>query len=84
MQVNNPHLWPTPRSQNGEPRNHKVWRRPDGEPQNLENAVAATDPEAIGGQLNPEWVEALMGYPIGWTDLDSTPGSPAGKTESPA
>jgi len=22
-----------------------------------------------GGQLNPEWVEWLMGYPIGWTEL---------------
>lgn len=23
----------------------------------------------IGGQLNPEWIEWLMGWPIGWTDL---------------
>jgi hypothetical protein len=23
----------------------------------------------IGGQLNPEWVEWLMGWPIGWTEL---------------
>jgi hypothetical protein len=23
-----------------------------------------------GGQLNPDWVEALMGYPVGWTDID--------------
>jgi len=22
-----------------------------------------------GGQLNPMWVEWLMGFPIGWTDL---------------
>ena len=22
-----------------------------------------------GGELNPEWVEWLMGYPAGWTDL---------------
>jgi hypothetical protein len=22
-----------------------------------------------GGQLNPEWVEWLMGFPIGWTEL---------------
>lgn len=21
------------------------------------------------GQLNPDWVEWLMGFPIGWTDL---------------
>lgn len=25
---------------------------------------------AVGGQLNPLWVEALMGFPLGWTDLD--------------
>ena len=24
---------------------------------------------STGGQLNPEWVEWLMGWPIGWTDL---------------
>jgi hypothetical protein len=23
-----------------------------------------------GGQLNPDWEEALMGYPQGWTDID--------------
>ena len=22
-----------------------------------------------GGELNPEWIEALMGFPIGWSDL---------------
>jgi hypothetical protein len=25
--------------------------------------------EVVGGQLNPNWVEWLMGWPIGWTDL---------------
>lgn len=25
--------------------------------------------ETPGGQLNPDWVEWLMGWPIGWTDL---------------
>jgi len=25
--------------------------------------------EQITGQLNPTWVEWLMGYPLGWTDL---------------
>ena len=23
----------------------------------------------VGGQLNPEWVELLMGFPAGWTDV---------------
>ena len=25
--------------------------------------------DQVGGQLNPTWVEWLMGWPIGWTDL---------------
>ena len=25
--------------------------------------------DQVGGQLNPTWVEWLMGFPIGWTDL---------------
>ena len=25
---------------------------------------------AAGGQLNPTWVEWLMGFPLGWTDLE--------------
>lgn len=34
-------------------------------------------PNAIGGQLNPTWVEWLMGFPLGWTDLkdSATPSS---------
>jgi hypothetical protein len=60
--------WPTPRAQNGEPRNHTAYLRPHG-PQNLENAVAVRDPSTIGGKLNPTWVEWLMGFPTGWTDL---------------
>ena len=25
-----------------------------------------------GGQLNPTWVEYLMGFPLGWTDLNAS------------
>jgi hypothetical protein len=25
----------------------------------------------ISGKLNPNWVEWLMGYPTGWTDLNN-------------
>jgi len=28
--------------------------------------------EQIGGSLNPTWVEWLMGYPLGWTDLNAS------------
>ena len=27
---------------------------------------------ATGGQLNPTWVEWLLGYPLGWTDLNAS------------
>lgn len=29
-------------------------------------------PVAVGGTLNPMWVEWLMGYPLGWTDLEGS------------
>jgi hypothetical protein len=32
--------------------------------------VAATEPDQIGGALNPTWVEWLMGWPLGWTALE--------------
>jgi hypothetical protein len=62
-------LWPTPRAAMGETRNHNVWLRPANKPQNLENRIAQRDPKSIGGKVNPKWVEWLMGFPLGWTDL---------------
>ena len=32
--------------------------------------------DATGGQLNPTWVEWLMGFPAGWTDLEDS-GTPS-------
>ena len=64
-------MWPTPATrdykggyQGGRIRNGKVsW-------DTLDVAVQHTDNQAkTGGQLNPTWVEWLMGYPEGWTDL---------------
>lgn len=31
---------------------------------------APGSPRVVGGQLNPTWVEWLMGFPLGWTDLE--------------
>ena len=64
-------MWPTPTTrdhkggyQGGRIRNGKVsW-------DTLDVAVQHTDNQSkTGGQLNPMWVEWLMGYPKGWTDL---------------
>ena len=61
------HRWPTPttRDYKGVGPNGR-WR--DGKLQldTLDRAVQNTD--GIG-QLNPTWVEWLMGFPLGWTDL---------------
>jgi hypothetical protein len=58
-QVNNPRLWPTPVA-----RMHKDGGNPSEYKRN-EIPLAAQ----AGGPLNPEWVEWLMGWPLGWTDL---------------
>lgn len=36
---------------------------------NTNGNMADQLPNVIGGQLNPMWVEWLMGWPLGWTDL---------------
>jgi hypothetical protein len=36
---------------------------------NLETVMAHTDQATIGGQLNPTWVEKLMGWVDDWTSL---------------
>lgn len=40
-----------------------------------------------GGDVNPEWIEQLMGFPIGWTDVTasetpSSPKSPSGSADA--
>jgi len=35
----------------------------------LGEMITKTYQQEVGGQLNPRWVEWLMGWPIGWTDL---------------
>lgn len=39
---------------------------------NLSEYVAVHPGGATGGKLNPTWVEWLMGFPLGWTDLDAS------------
>ena len=63
--------WPTPTvndsKSNGSPSQHKRNSKPL-------NAK-------VGGTLNPTWVEWLMGYPTGWTDL--SPSETASSLTSP-
>jgi hypothetical protein len=61
--------WPTPRATDGSKGSRTVEgamkELARGRNKDLGMMVASAD----GGALNPPWVEWLMGWPIGWTDL---------------
>jgi hypothetical protein len=52
--------WPTPTAQDA---------KNNGAPSQMERNTKPLNAE-VGGPLNPTWVEWLMGWPIGWTDLE--------------
>jgi DNA (cytosine-5)-methyltransferase 1 len=61
--------WPTPQASDHRDRgnlsNPSIQRRIEiGKQVNLSMCVSP-----VSGQLNPTWVEWLMGWPLGWTDL---------------
>lgn len=57
--------WPTPSASVIEPKSNVV--KLDGRtPQDPQVGLA----DKVGGRLNPDWVEWLMGWPIGWTSLE--------------
>ena len=72
MQAKSQESWPTPRANKVHPeitdqnREQLANRRKA----NLEEDVAGHCGKATG-KLNPNWVEQLMGLPVGWTDLGS-------------
>jgi hypothetical protein len=51
--------WPTPTAHNA-----KETNAPSESARNTPTLAAQ-----VGGSLNPTWVEWLMGWPLGWTDL---------------
>lgn len=57
--------WPTPAARDfrspNDPQGASRLSRPPTSGEQL--------PNAVGGVLNPDWVELLMGFPPGWTDL---------------
>ena len=67
-------MWPTPEAneRNAYPRMTKTRKGVQKVEPNLAGAVKTernSDGSPTGGQLNPNWVEWLIGWPIGWTDL---------------
>jgi hypothetical protein len=65
-------MWPTPNQRDYKGSPSDAWSN------------QASLPREVGGQLNPTWVEWLMGYPEGWTALDASemPSSRRSRTKS--
>ena len=70
-------LWPTPNTL-CDAVNAAMYATPQARDYRTGQQERFSDPQRsknlndqIGGQLNPTWVEWLMGFPIGWTDLDA-------------
>jgi len=75
-QVRHPALWPTPTCQEVEHPDAKLTdtgRRlsKDGKSSHSLNLADSVKQSAPTGQLNPNWVEWLMGWPIGWTSMEA-------------
>ncbi len=61
-------LLPTPNAQA-----HKSPTTPEGQARReRESSRGHALQDVIGGQLNPTWVEWLIGFPLGWTDLEGS------------
>jgi hypothetical protein len=60
-------MWPTPTANDAQnsslPPSAKDWDSVPG-------AIMREGYTAQEGQLNPAWVEALMCFPVGWTDVE--------------
>ncbi len=59
-------MWPTPTT------------RDRGSDQPFHQGGPSLSGSLVGGQLNPTWVEWLMGFPLGWTDLGDS-GTPSSR-----
>tara|TARA_R100001015_G_C4462311_1_gene48789 strand:- start:120 stop:425 length:306 start_codon:yes stop_codon:yes gene_type:complete len=64
-------MWPTPTARDYKDSGKKIT---DSNRMSLLGVRVANHDKSKwvenGGSLNPMWVEWLMGYPIGWTDLE--------------
>ena len=69
-------LYATPNARDWKNATAKEWDNPKNT-RNLNRQIAKLSEgekstEARNGQLNPTWVEWLMGFPLGWTDLSAS------------
>lgn len=62
-------LWPTPNASDSNKWSNQSLADRKAKGQQVRLNAAVSPQGGAGGQLNPEWVEWLMGWPIGWTEL---------------
>ena len=75
-------FWPTPTASDHKGSGPTLIRK-DGKNRLNDRLDYATEQrEPSGGQLNPTWVEWLMGFPAGWTSLTPQELQTVSKTES--
>jgi len=66
--------------QNIDGKEYSLWRTPDAHcyrgasskeryEMKLQKGLPISLNDQVGGSLNPEWVESLMGFPVGWTEI---------------
>lgn len=70
------HLYSTPNARDWKSATAKEWDNPKNT-RNLNRQIAklyegGESTEERNGQLNPTWVEWLMGFPLEWTDLSAS------------
>jgi hypothetical protein len=56
-----PLLWRTPTSRDWKGMSAKSWR------ERLKGDLTPTLPDQLGGTPNPDWIDWLMGFPVGWS-----------------
>ena len=58
-------MWPTAAA-----RDYRAPNNPNGASRLSRSPTSGEQlPNAVGGVLHPEWVEKLMGFDVGWTEL---------------
>ena len=63
-------LWPTPTASSCGSTGHRQMLDQQIEARSITEEEKKAMSAGNGGRLNPTWVEWLMGFPAGWTDLE--------------
>jgi hypothetical protein len=63
-------LWPTPTASSWGSTGHRAMLQTKVNNGTISESDKQQMTSGNGGKLNPTWVEWLMGFPIGWTDLE--------------